>query len=257
MLGASTTSRIRRTARARPPLLRGLDRQRLPLTQRRGYARVVLCVCVCVFGDLSDAPQSRGRPGDGVVPDPHAVTLSTAELSRLSSILDNLKPTQDSIKEAKDWIMARGKLAHDVVAFLRSRMAGSEMGGGFEHRLFILYLVNDVLLHSSRAKLEGQVRCSLLLLSLYCALSHREQPDFYTPAFQSAVGDICHATYSIAPADPERQKVVDLLGIWSAKSFYPPEFLETVRLKLTGAVRGGGESATKKLKADPYGYGGQ
>ncbi len=52
-----------------------------------------------------------GRPGDGQMVDPTAVTLSAAEIARLAAIVDNLKPTQESIKEAKDWIMARGKLA--------------------------------------------------------------------------------------------------------------------------------------------------
>lgn len=171
-----------------------------------------------------------GRPGDGQVVDPNAVTLSAAEIARLAAIVDNLKPTQESIKEAKDWIMARGKLAQDVVAFVRSKLMGADMGGGFDQRLFVLYLVNDVLLHSSRARAD-------------------HQPDYYTPALQTVLADLCGAAYGVATAEDQQKKVLDLLGIWTTKAFYSDEFLAGVRARLLST-----ESATKKAKVDPYAY---
>jgi hypothetical protein len=87
------------------------------------------------------------------------------------------------------------------------------LGGGFEQRLFILYLVNDVLLHSARAKQDGMA-------------------DYYIPAFQSAISDISLAVFKAAGTDEQREKVLALLNIWAQKAFYSQDFLGVIRERL-------------------------
>jgi hypothetical protein len=157
------------------------------------------------------------------VPDPNAVALSTLEQSELSTLIQTLQPTQDSIKAAKDWIMARAKLCNDIVAALKSQLATLN---GFEPRLHVMYLVNDVLLHSSKAPM-----------------------DFFAPALQRSLFELCQLACDDRVASPEqKQKIIDLVGIWGAKNFYPKDFLDDIKQKLES------NSATKKLKTDPFGY---
>ncbi len=91
--------------------------------------------------------------------------------------------------------------------------------------------MNDVLLHSARAKQDGLA-------------------DYYIPAFQSAIGDICLAVYKAGGTDEQREKVLALLNIWAQKAFYPQDFLGVVRERLVNT----GEAAAKRAKVDPYGY---
>ena len=169
---------------------------------------------------------SGSRPGDGNIPDPNAVTLSQPEIARLSSMLERLVPTQESIKEAKDWVMARGKLASDIVSFVKAKIAEIHE---FSQRLHILYLVNDVLLHSSLARQEGA-------------------PDYYGPAFQRQLYDICAVVVEDYDATPDqKQKVIDLVGIWISKGFYAREFLENMKEKLE-TIKTSGAGALKRQK---------
>jgi hypothetical protein len=83
-----------------------------------------------------------------------------------------LQPTQESIRDAKDWIMARARLSSDIVSVFKSKIAELP---AFAPRLHLLYLVNDVLLHSGRAP-----------------------QDYFGPALQRHLSDLC-----IAACDPQ------------------------------------------------------
>jgi len=152
------------------------------------------------------------------------VVLSVTDQQRLGMILEHLEPTQESIRDAKDWIMARARLCNDIVSVFRTKM--NEFAS-FPPRLHALYLVNDVLLHSGRA-----------------------QQDFFGPAFQRHISDLCLAACDSSrfPVTPEQKaKVVDLIGIWIQKQFYSRELLEEIRDKIE-------QSAQKKQKTDPWAY---
>lgn len=163
--------------------------------------------------------------GSGPAPDPTAVALSQAELRYLDGLLQRLQPTQESIKEAKDWIMGRARLANDVVAAIRSKIQSLE--GGFSPRLHILYLVNDLLLHSAKAP-----------------------QDYFGPAFQRSLLDLCLATAGDRVAsDDQRKQVLGLIGIWETKGFYSSDFLNDIRAKLES------DTGSKRTKTgDPWAY---
>jgi hypothetical protein len=120
--------------------------------------------------------------------------------------------------------MARARLANDIVAVFRAKMGEFP---AFPLRLHALYLVNDVLLHSGRAP-----------------------QDFFGPAFQRHLSDLCVAACDASrfPVAPEQKaKVVDLIGIWITKQFYARELLEEIRDKIE-------QSSQKKQKTDPWAY---
>jgi hypothetical protein len=71
------------------------------------------------------------------------------ELWELSHLIDTLIPTKDSIKAAKTWIMARPDRAKEIAAYVQSRV---EKLTDFEKKLNIIYLLHDVLHHSSRER---------------------------------------------------------------------------------------------------------
>lgn len=74
-------------------------------------------------------------------------------------------------------------------------------------------------------------------------------PDYYGPAFQRQLFDICAVVLAdYAASDEEKKKVIDLVGIWIAKSFYPVDFLEELRKKLQDLAFKSPEGMTKKQK---------
>ena len=149
--------------------------------------------------------------------------MSAAELSYLDGILAHLQPTQESIKAAKDWIMDRARLAPDVVDHIKGKIGSMP---GFEPRLHTLYLVNDLLLHSSKAP-----------------------QDHFGPALQRSLFDLCHAASDSTLASPDqRLKVTGLVDIWKNKNFYSAEFLDDLKAKLES------DTGTKRIKTDPWAY---
>ena len=173
------------------------------------------------------APWQRGGATISVAPVPsvdrNAVALSSAETAHLNMLLDQLQPTQESIKHAKDYIMDRGHLANDVVDIFTSKMQALT---AFPPRLHLLYLVNDVLLHSSRA-----------------------QQDHYAPAFQRALSTLCNSAADDQVASPEqREQVVGLVNIWKDKKFYPAQFLDELISSLEASM------GQKRAKKDPWAY---
>ncbi len=149
------------------------------------------------------------------------VVLSATDQQRLSAMLDRLQPTQESIREAKDWIMARARLCNDIVGVFRAKM--SEFAA-FPPRLHLLYLVNDVLLHSSRA-----------------------QQDYFGPALQRYISDLCFDATRGDVRPEQKAQISDLVNIWIQKQFYARDFLEDIRARID-------QSLQKKAKTDPWAY---
>lgn len=123
--------------------------------------------------------------------------------------------------------MARCRLSSDIVGVFKSKIV--EMPA-FAPRLHLLYLINDVLLHSGRAP-----------------------QDYFGPALQRHLADFCCAAADprlAGPADVKR--VLDLIDIWINKQFYAKDFLEDVKRKVQAAVSD--EGPNKKPKTDPWAY---
>jgi hypothetical protein len=170
-----------------------------------------------------NAPSSMSSTPSGPPVDRNAVALSPGELSHLDGLLQRLQPTQESIKESKDWIMERAHLANDVVDFFLAKIQEFK---AFAPRLHLLYLVNDILLHSSRAS-----------------------QDHYGPAFQRALSNLCTAAADDQVASSEqREQVVGLVNIWKDKQFYPVAFLDELVSSLNASM------GQKRAKKDPWAY---
>lgn len=123
--------------------------------------------------------------------------------------------------------MARARLSSDIVGVFKTKITSFP---GFAPRLHLLYLINDVLLHSGRA-----------------------QQDYFGPALQRHIADFCVAACDpqfAGPADVKR--VLDLIDIWINKQFYSKDFLEDVKRKVRSATEEPGPA--KKQKSDPWAY---
>ncbi len=124
--------------------------------------------------------------------------------------------------------MARARLSSDIVGVFKTKI---QEPPAFAPRLHLLYLVNDVLLHSSRAP-----------------------QDYFGPAFQRHLADLCVTacdTRFAGTADVKR--VLDLIDIWINKQFYSKDFLEDVKNKVR-AASSEDEAPIKKQKSDPWAY---
>ncbi len=179
------------------------------------------------YGQNNNNNASSGGGGGGATDELNAI-LSSDEVAELHSLLRRLQPTQDSIRNSKDWVMSRSKAASDLVSHIKSFLVEGDVAG-FSGRLNVLYLVNDVLLHSSRAAKEGK-------------------PDYFSPAFQRSLGDLLKAVLDHAQSQDERGRVIDLVQVWKSKEFYPQEFLQELIDGLDDA------RPSKKQRGNPWDY---
>eukprot|EP01118_Nematostelium_gracile_P008347 TRINITY_DN2766_c0_g1_i2.p1 TRINITY_DN2766_c0_g1~~TRINITY_DN2766_c0_g1_i2.p1 ORF type:complete len:542 (+),score=168.79 TRINITY_DN2766_c0_g1_i2:74-1627(+) len=136
------------------------------------------------------------------VPDP--VSAEDFDLTELSHHLDSLTPTRESLKNSKNWIMSRPFKGKDVANFIKNRMMQFRR---FDHKLNVIYLLHDVLFHSSRDRAKDQTA------------------DLFSEAYKPFMGDILKQ--AVAKESFENQaKVLKVMKIWYEKKFYPEEILD-------------------------------
>lgn len=82
---------------------------------------------------------------------PQSVQQPDEDIRKLNSFLENLESTKESIREVKNWILENQLKLHQIAGFISAKI---EKFSDFEKRLCVLYLVHDVLHHTSR--LENQ-----------------------------------------------------------------------------------------------------
>jgi hypothetical protein len=104
---------------------------------------------VLVDSELQFQQQPQfGQSSTGFSSDQAKINPEASEdIIRLAGLLDNLVPTKESIKVTKTWIMQRGNIAKDIASYIRARV---EKTNDFEQKLNVIYLIHDILHHSTR-----------------------------------------------------------------------------------------------------------
>ncbi|KAJ3339908.1 hypothetical protein HDU93_007682 [Gonapodya sp. JEL0774] len=129
--------------------------------------------------------------------------------SLVGGIMRNCTP--DAIRDAKDWVLERCKTGEHFDALLDFLQVTQEGGGRFESKLFIVYLVNDVLAHSDRRKI---------------------------PVAKAAIlkrAPLLLRTAMFATSEPDKKaKVTKLLDIWESKHYFSESDIRSLRDALTG-----------------------
>jgi len=177
------------------------------------------------------------------IPEPVGEKLSETDQSALSSILDTLVPTKESIKKGKDMIMARPDFASSIAHFMCRRV---QQTPDFTAKLNIIYLANDVLHHSSKTRPEGEVA-----------------GDAFCDAFRDYLPAMLYSSYSEQPLE-NQAKIEKLLNIWKTKNIYPEEVISFLESDMktqanpavseqTGANPWSGEQVTPQMLAQQLG----
>jgi len=139
--------------------------------------------------------------------------ISSADYSTLSQLIDTLVPTKDSIRTAKQWVVTHENLSHIVVDFIRKRMEGNVE---FSVKLNILYLINDVLHHVARSKIEG-------------GGGEDVEDSPYLDAFQSQMLGIIAGIFVGGISESEENKVFQVMSIWWKKGIFTQQFIEEIQ----------------------------
>eukprot|EP00002_Diphylleia_rotans_P013222 TRINITY_DN2576_c1_g1_i2.p1 TRINITY_DN2576_c1_g1~~TRINITY_DN2576_c1_g1_i2.p1 ORF type:complete len:672 (+),score=123.45 TRINITY_DN2576_c1_g1_i2:49-2064(+) len=79
--------------------------------------------------------------------DANVTPLPTEDVTMLHKILDGLDGSKESIKKGKDWILEHHLFKTSLMQVIVKRVASYEV---FERKLFVIYLMNDVLYHCSK-----------------------------------------------------------------------------------------------------------
>lgn len=126
------------------------------------------------------------------------------DLGQLEGLLDPLTNTgkvanKDSIRAAKNFIVSQTMNASAIAVMVKNRI---ERTPDFTQKLNVIYLINDVLHHSShkRVKEGGPM-------------------DEFTLAFEPLLRAIFTNTY-VNQAPDNQQKILDLLRLWGTRNIY-------------------------------------
>jgi len=138
--------------------------------------------------------------------------MSNMDKIAFESVLNSLKPTQQSIGGAKDWIMGRKDILSGICQVIGEKTAKCK---DFNGAISILYLVNDVLMHSSR----------------------NADTDFAS-ALESNLSSMIRGALSKARGEEER-KVTDLVSMWQEKRFLDSSIVDQLMRSLGGGQKRG------------------
>jgi len=128
------------------------------------------------------------------------------EIDKLNDLLDNLVPTKDAIKLAKNWIMARPNQSKEIAVSFRSRI---EKANDFDQRLNMVYLIHDILHHSARNRQPN------------------ETSDVFSEAFQSHIVTIMRVTCQGTNSD-DQEKIAKVVRIWEEKGIFDANTLKVL-----------------------------
>lgn len=139
--------------------------------------------------------------------------LPTDVAMELTSVLNNLSGTKESIKGAKIWFMQRSPFAPALAEALRDRVFALDDS---ERQLHIVYLANDILFDS---------------------LQRRTSPDLdnealaFKPVLGSMLGRIYHNPQNKEDNQTRLQKILDL---WASKNIYDQNTIDVFKGEMIG-----------------------
>ena len=136
------------------------------------------------------------------------------EQMEFSRLMETITPTKDGIKVVKDWIIARPQ--HILVIADRLRRATEDQEAGFQKRLSILYLINDVLHHGLR-KRSPEIPFT---------------PDEFAAGIVTALPSIARASV-IGASDEDRMKIFKVFEIWESRQIFPSVFIASLKVATT------------------------
>jgi hypothetical protein len=110
------------------------------------------------------------------------------DLKKLDQTLDNLVPTKESIRNAKNWMLQRTDMAKEIASRIKSRVEHSR---SFEDKLNVIYVLHDVLHHSCRNRKANE-------------------RDPWADAFEAVLPSILRRTYKNEPTE-NQEKVAKVL----------------------------------------------
>eukprot|EP01130_Rhizamoeba_saxonica_P002573 TRINITY_DN12352_c0_g1_i1.p1 TRINITY_DN12352_c0_g1~~TRINITY_DN12352_c0_g1_i1.p1 ORF type:complete len:590 (+),score=152.23 TRINITY_DN12352_c0_g1_i1:53-1822(+) len=147
-----------------------------------------------------------------VVSDTSFKNLSSQERDEINQILDTLEATKESIRVGKDWIMERPQQALAIAQLITRRISQAQI---FQEKLNIVYLVNDVLHHSTKNR------------------SHPGETDTFCEAFKPSLARMLKSAYE--GQTPELQdRILNLLDIWKTKMTFDLVTIEDIREQILG-----------------------
>ncbi|PRP83667.1 hypothetical protein PROFUN_03822 [Planoprotostelium fungivorum] len=157
---------------------------------------------------FSDGPSANRATGfSSPPPPPPSQDSGPGMMNELSGLLDHLGSKKETIKSTKTWIMSRQNQATDIIRLIASR---ADFSPTFESRLNIVYVVYDVLIHSSRNRAPG------------------ETSDNFSTAFRPHLKNIFASVMSAAGDEEERGKVTKVVRLMDEKKIYDSEYLSNL-----------------------------
>jgi len=149
-------------------------------------------------------PSSLQAPLPPPIGDQPPIPPDFGELYELAGLLDHLTPTKDSIKESKTWIIERRDRAKQIADFVHAKFRRIT---AFDKKLNVIYLLHDLLHHSSRERAEG------------------ETTDAFADAFLPYLPDILQMAAKGAHPD-NQDKILKVVRIWDEKKIFDPNLLQ-------------------------------
>ncbi|MES1920410.1 hypothetical protein MHBO_002081 [Bonamia ostreae] len=139
--------------------------------------------------------------------------LSAQEKDQFQFILSKLDGSEESIKGAKKWVVSRGEACKDIAILILNKLKQIRPYD-FQNKLFLLYLVNDIL-HSSlchRLKIEVLDSMSLSLLHVL--------PEMLQMAFAKS-------------GQSEKDKLYSLLTLWHNRLIFNGSTIDDLKLRMS------------------------
>ncbi|KAJ1449576.1 hypothetical protein M885DRAFT_535088 [Pelagophyceae sp. CCMP2097] len=124
------------------------------------------------------------------------------------AILRDMVGTKESIKGAKDWMLARTAHAQLLAVALRKHVVSAR--GDFTRVLFAVYLLNDVFFNTAK-------------------------DETYRYACFDQLGAMLHAACASATDDDQRAKVLRVVDLWGAKAVYAAPQIAALKQLAAGA----------------------
>lgn len=135
-------------------------------------------------------------------PAPPPAAPPTDDAATFATLLADMAGTKESIRHAKQWLLARPGQAEAFAKALRTHITSEP---GFQKILFAVYLLNDI----------------------FFAAKTKEDP--FRTSFAPVLPEVVRGASWAAPDDPSREKVARVVELWGAKKVFSGEAFEVLR----------------------------
>ncbi|XP_058092397.1 uncharacterized protein LOC131238812 isoform X2 [Magnolia sinica] len=154
--------------------------------------------------------------------------------AELSSVLNNLTGTKESIKGAKIWFMQRSPFAPALAESLKDRVLTLDDS---ERQLHIVYLANDILFDSLQRRINPR------------------DLDNEALAFKPVLGPMFARIYhNLHNKDANQARLQKILQFWASKEVYDPDTIYSLEGEMIGGPPPSSLSGLpKESSADPSG----